>query len=121
MRGGTALSKASNLTSKHSENADCREIAISPTTAGTGFEYAPILRVHGFDPYVMTAVVDGSGRVLVQNSYRDGRVSEETANGDVYRYDYRFVKDEIVETIVNEPSAKRKLHFEHGRQLVKDE
>jgi len=85
------------------------------------FEYAPILRVQGFDPYLMTAVVDGSGRVLVQNSYRDGRVSEQKlANGDVYRYDYRFVKDEIVETIVNEPSAKRKLHFEHG-VLVKDE
>jgi hypothetical protein len=77
--------------------------------------------VQGFDPYLMTAVVDGSGRVLVQNSYRDGRVSEQKlANGDVYRYDYRFVKDEIVETIVNEPSAKRKLHFEH-RVLVKDE
>ena len=90
-------------------------------SGGTGFGYAPILRVQGFDPYLMTAVVDGSGRVLVQNSYRDGRVSEQKlANGDVYRYDYRFVKDEIVEMIVNEPSAKRKLHFEHG-VLVKDE
>ena len=69
----------------------------------------------------MTAVVDGSGRVLVQNSYRDGRVSEQKlANGEVYRYDYRFVKNEIVETTVKEPAAKRKLLFEHGI-LVKEE
>jgi hypothetical protein len=65
----------------------------------------------------MTAIVDGKGTVLLENSYRDGsRVSlQKLANGDVYRYDYIFKENEIVETIVNDPTGKRKVFFEHGR------
>lgn len=81
------------------------------------FEYEPLLHSPGYDPYLMTAIVDGKGTVLLQNSYRDGsRVSEQKlANGDVYRYDYIFVGNEIVETIVNDPTGKRKFFFEHDR------
>ena len=81
------------------------------------FEYEPLLHSPGYDPYLMTAIVDGKGTVLLQNSYRDGsRVSlQKLANGDVYRYDYIFEGNEIVETIVNDPTGKRKFFFEHGR------
>jgi len=82
------------------------------------FEYEPLLLSPGYDPYLMTAIVDGKGTVLLQNSYRDGRVSEQKlANGDVYRYDYIFVGNEIVETIVNDPTGKRQFFFEHGRSV----
>jgi YD repeat-containing protein len=81
------------------------------------FEYEPLLHSPGYDPYLMTAIVDGKGTVLLENSYRDGsRVSlQKLANGDVYRYDYIFKENEIVETIVNDPTGKRKVFFEHGR------
>ncbi len=80
------------------------------------FEYASLLNSPGYDPYLMTAVIDGRGTVLVRNAYRDGsRVSEQTlANGEVYRYDYVLVGSEITETIVNGPTGKRNLFFRHG-------
>jgi YD repeat-containing protein len=83
------------------------------------FQYAPVVHVQGYDPYLMTAVVDGAGRRLLQNIYNDidgGRISEQRlANGDVYRYEYTFVKREIVETIVSDPVVgQRKFFFQHG-------
>ena len=83
------------------------------------FEYAPLLHLEGYDPYLMTAVVDGIGRVLLRNIYAEsdgGRISEQRlANGDVYRYKYIFLKQEIVETIVTEPNTgMRKFFFRHG-------
>jgi hypothetical protein len=78
-----------------------------------------VMHVQGYDPYLMTAVVDGAGRRLLQNIYNDidgGRISEQRlANGDVYRYEYTFVKREIVETIVSDPVVgQRKFFFQHG-------
>ena len=83
------------------------------------FEYAPLLHSPGFDPYLMTAIVDGDGKVLLQDFYEDrGQVSKQKlANGDIYTYEYRFVKDEVAETIVNTPWGKTKLLFQHGRFL----
>jgi hypothetical protein len=82
------------------------------------FEYAPLLHLAGYDPYLMTAVFDGRGQLLLRNIYNDsdgGRISEQRlANGDVYRYDYIFVKQEIVETILDGPTGKRKFFFQHG-------
>jgi YD repeat-containing protein len=82
------------------------------------FEYAPLLHLAGYDPYLMTAVIDCRGEVLLQNIYSDsdgGRISEQRlANGDVYRYEYIFVKQEIVETIVNGPTGRRKFFFQRG-------
>lgn len=82
------------------------------------FEYASLLHVAGYDPYLMTAVVDRKGKVLLRNIYNDsdgGRISEQrVADGKVYRYEYIFVKQDIVETIVNGPTGKRKLYFQRG-------
>lgn len=82
------------------------------------FEYAPLLHLAGYDPYLMTAIFDGRGQLLLRNIYNDsdgGRISEQRlADGDVYRYDYIFRKQEIVETIVDGPSGKEKFFFQHG-------
>jgi YD repeat-containing protein len=82
------------------------------------FEYVPLLHLAGYDPYLMTAVVDGKGRMLLRNIYNDsdgGRVSEQRlADGEVYRYEYIFVKHDIVETIVNGPTGTRKFFFQRG-------
>lgn len=81
------------------------------------FEYAPLLRLNGYDPYVMTKILDGNGNVLLANSYDDiGRVSEQRiSNGEVYRYTY--LTDEyfhIIETKVSGPMGEKKVHFENG-------
>jgi YD repeat-containing protein len=82
------------------------------------FEYADLLHSPGYDPYLMTRIIDGKGRVLLQNSYENGGMSaQKLANGDVYKYDYIFVKNEIVETILNGPMGKVRFFFEHGRFL----
>jgi len=83
------------------------------------FEYASLLHLAGYDPYLMTAVMDGEGKVFLQNIYNDsdgGRISEQKlANGDVYRFEYIFVKQDIVETIVTDPVVgRRKFFFQHG-------
>jgi len=82
------------------------------------FEYADLLHSPGYDPYLLTRILDGKGRVPLQNSYENGGMSaQKLANGDVYKYDYIFVKNEIVETIVNGPMGKVRFFFEHGRFL----
>jgi hypothetical protein len=81
------------------------------------FKYA-LFHYATYDWYLMTAVVDGRGRMLLQNIYRDsdgGSISEQRlANGAVYRYQYIFVKNDIVETIVDDPNGKRKFLFRRG-------
>lgn len=86
------------------------------------FDYEPILHDPGYDPYLITQIRDGAGKVLLQNSYADrSRVSEQRlANGEVYHYDYLFRYDknrrqsDIVETIVRGPNGERKFLFEQG-------
>jgi YD repeat-containing protein len=79
------------------------------------FEYMPLLH-WGYDPYLMTMVLDGTGKVLLRNSYDSGgRVLEQRlANGEVNRYEYVFKKDDIVETIVNNAAGERKFLFQQG-------
>jgi hypothetical protein len=64
----------------------------------------------------VTFGVNGNGTVLLRNTYRDGsRVSEQKlGNGEVYRYDYIFDGNEIIETTVNGPTGRRNLFFRHG-------
>jgi YD repeat-containing protein len=83
------------------------------------FDYAALLNSPGYDPYVVKRITDGTGRVLLQNSYEDGgQVSaQKLANGDIYKYEYIFVKNEIVETIVDGPNGKVRLFFRQGRFL----
>jgi YD repeat-containing protein len=70
----------------------------------------------GYDWYLMTAIVDGKGTVLLQNIYKDsdgGSVSEQRlANGEVYRYQYTSVRNAVTQTIVEGPGGKRTFHFQ---------
>jgi YD repeat-containing protein len=81
------------------------------------FEYAPLLHWK-YDPYLMTTILDGRGRVLLRNIYGDrSRVSEQRlADGEVFRYRYAFDQaNEIVKTIVTLPTGEEKTFlFEHG-------
>ena len=81
------------------------------------FKYA-LFHYATYDWYLLTAVVDGKRRMLLQNIYRDsdgGRISEQRlANGTVYRYQYVFVKDDIVKTIVVGPNGRREFLFQRG-------
>jgi YD repeat-containing protein len=75
--------------------------------------YEPLLRAQDYDPYLMTTVSDGGGRVLLRNVYDGSRVSEqELANGQRYLYKYLVDrKYKVVETIVRMPSAKVQHFF----------
>ena len=79
------------------------------------FEYA-LHHFATYDWFLMTAVIDGAGRVLLQNIYKDsdgGMISEQRlANGDVYRYGYLLVKDVVVETIVEDRTGRKKFLFQ---------
>jgi hypothetical protein len=73
----------------------------------------------------MTAIVNGQGQVVLENIYNDsdgGRISEQKlADGQVIRYEYRFVKNEIVETIVTDPNVGRSKFFFRGGVLTRVE
>ena len=62
-----------------------------------------------------------SDPTLSYNDSDGGRISEQRlANGDVYQYEHILVKQEIVETIVSDPTGRRKFFFQRGR-LTKNE
>ena len=78
------------------------------------FRYEPLLNERGYDPYLMTRIEDGAGRVLLQNEYADhSRVSaQRLANGQVIRYDYLYNRrHDIVETTVKLPDGKQQRFF----------
>jgi YD repeat-containing protein len=82
------------------------------------FEYErSALKEHGYDPFLMTAILDGEGKILLRNSYYDGsRVSEqELADGKVYRYDYIFDSThQVMTTFVTMPSGRVRRFFFHN-------
>jgi len=83
------------------------------------FEYAPLLREAGFDPWLLTAVLDRDWKVLLHNKYLWGRVSEQTlADGEVYRYEYQLQGPEVVQTTVTLPSGKKKQFFFQYERLT---
>lgn len=86
------------------------------------FEYAPLMREAGYDPWLLTAVFDGNWKLLVQNKYLWGRVIEQVlSNGQAYRYDYRLNGTDVLQTTLTLPSGQRKIFsFLNGR-LTKQE
>ena len=81
------------------------------------FEYK-LFHYVTYDWYLMTAILDGKGRVLLQNIYEDsdgGGISEQRLrNGEIYRYEYISVGKDIVETVVDGPNGKRRFFFQKG-------
>lgn len=80
------------------------------------FEYQRLLNESGFDPWLLTAVLDGDWNVLLRNKYLWGRVSEQKlADGEIYRYEYRLKGRDVLQTSVTLPSGEKKvLTFRDG-------
>jgi len=81
------------------------------------FEYTRLLNSAGYDPYLMTAIMNGNWNILLKNIYRAGLVSEQhLADGKVYKYNYsRNSKNQIVQTIVTLPGGQtRPFNFQDG-------
>jgi YD repeat-containing protein len=86
------------------------------------FRYERLLNERGYDPYLMTRVEDGNGKMLLRNEFADGsRVSAQTlADGKVVRYQYLFNRRyEIVETTVTLPDGKQQHFFFKDRKPAK--
>ena len=80
------------------------------------FEYQRLMDGPGNDPYLLTAVLDRDGNVLVKNGFLNGRVSEQTlAGGRTYKYEYKFQRAELIQTTVIFPGGEKKVFsFQNG-------
>ncbi len=82
------------------------------------FKYEVLLRAAGYDPYLLTSVMDGSGKDLLRTGYSDGgRVTmQKLGDGEVYHCDYLLnSKNEVVETIVTlADGTEKRFFFEDG-------
>jgi len=81
------------------------------------FEYQRLINEKGYDPFLLTAVLDGNGTRLLENFYRDrSRVSaQKLETGEEYRYDYIFDSDhKIIATLVTLPSGQAKRFLFSG-------
>jgi YD repeat-containing protein len=73
------------------------------------FEYQRLMNGKGYDPYLLTAVMDGDWNVLLRNKYLWGRVQEQQlAGGEIFRYDYRLKDRDVLQTTVTLPSGEKK-------------
>jgi YD repeat-containing protein len=86
--------------------------------------YESLLHENGYDPFLMTRIVDGNGIVLLRNTFADGsRVSAQAlADGKVIHYEYLFNRrHEIVETVVTLPGGRQqRFFFENGKPVVRE-
>ncbi len=72
------------------------------------FEYAPLLNDKGYDPWLLTGVLDGKWNVILRNKFKWGRVIQQTlANGEDYHYDYQLKGREVIQTVVTLPTGKK--------------
>lgn len=82
-------------------------------------EYQRLMSGPGYDPYLLTAVMDGDWKVLLRNQYLWGRVTEQRlSNGEVFRYGYQLSGRDVVQTEVTLPSGEKKefpFHHEISR------
>jgi YD repeat-containing protein len=85
------------------------------------FEYAPLLSDAGFDPWLLTAVLDRNWNVLLKNKYLWGRISEQRlANGQVFRYEYELNGAKVEQCTVTLPSGEKKVFsFRGGKPVLK--
>jgi YD repeat-containing protein len=97
------------------------ETVSDATHAVYRFEYAPLIREAGLDPWLLTRVLDGEWNVVLENKYLWGRVSEQKlADGEVFRYDYQLSGRDVVEARVTLPSGEKKVFSSRDRRLVEE-
>lgn len=80
------------------------------------FEYAPLLSEPGYDPWLLTRILDGNWHVLLENKYSRGRIAEQRlADSSVFHYEYELSGREVLGTTVTFPDGERKtLSFRDG-------
>jgi YD repeat-containing protein len=83
------------------------------------FEYSRLMADPGYDPYLLTAVMDGDWKVLLQNRYSLGRVVEQRlGDGQIYHYDYALRGRDVIATTVTFPTGGKKIFgFRDGRLI----
>ena len=75
-------------------------------------EYQRLMNEAGYDPWLLTAILDGDWHVILRNKYLWGRVSEQRlADGKVYRYEYQLTGREVLQCTVTLPSGKKRQFF----------
>jgi YD repeat-containing protein len=81
------------------------------------FEYAPLIREAGYDPWLLTRVLDGDWHVLLENKYFLYRISEQRlGDGKVFHYDYKLNGRDVIETTVTLPTGEKQVFsFLHDR------
>jgi len=83
-------------------------------------EYQSLMSGPRYDPYLLTAVMDGDWKVLLRNRYQWGRVIEQRlAGGEVFRYEYQLQGTEVLRTTVTLPSNEKRDFSFHDGILVK--
>jgi len=76
------------------------------------FEYQRLMTQAGYDPYLLTAVMDGDWNVLVRNKFVNGMVSgQRLADGQALVYEYQFKGNEVAQTTVTLPSGETKIFY----------
>jgi YD repeat-containing protein len=83
-------------------------------------EYAPLIRESGYDPWLLTAVLDSDWKVLLENKYLWGRVAaQRLGDGEKFSYEYQLNGREVLQTKVTLPSGeKRVLSFRNGMLIA---
>ncbi len=86
------------------------EVVSDATRVLYRFEYAPLIREAGYDPWLLTRVLDGQWNVLLENKYHWSRVSEQKlANGERYLYAYELNNRDVLKATVTLPSGEKKV------------
>ena len=80
------------------------------------FEYAPLIREAGYDPWLLTRVLDGNWNVLLENKYFLYRVSQQKlADGEIFHYEYKLNGRDVLTTTVTLPDGQKEvLSFRDG-------
>ena len=81
------------------------------------FEYSRRMPEPGYDPYLLTGIMDGDWKLLLQNRYSLGRVFEQRlAGGQIYRYEYALRGSDVLATTITLPSGEKKIFgFRDGK------
>jgi YD repeat-containing protein len=81
------------------------------------FQYESLMNYAGYDPWLLTEILDGKGKLILRNTFYLGRVSEQTlADGQVFHYDYRLERTgKVLQTTILLPSGEKKVFsFQNG-------
>ena len=86
------------------------------------FEYQRLVNDAGYEPWLLTAIVDGKKKLLLRNSYWRGRVSEQAlTDGKTYHFEYDLLDGDSVRTTLTLPSGDKKIFFFRDGHLSKQE